>query len=362
MEHKFFEDNLSAYLDGELPAQEKALVEAHLAGCPECSARLSQLKSVSAAVKKHVMEPVPLSLRKGALEGRRPAAHPWLKPVLALSTAAAAALIAFNVNRTQEPARGVYDAAFGSRDSGAMDTLAAPAAGESDRAASGNALEPEAMAPATARPYEDEGTAGAGLSAAKEKKTAESVFEDRPAAATRSAAAAARGAYGQAKFSARPAIAAVRGSLARDKYAATGSGALSGSSAGGGPGTLRAQAENTADKAEAAPAAMPLKESLGRSEAPGEFRGAVCVQVFNPASPGAADPARFRALAFLKKARAMIYQTEPGALVFVKNDGTRITLTKKDCAYGFILFDGVQDPLVVAPADVPDRYGKYFAR
>ena len=40
MEHNTCRENLSAYLDGELPQREKALLEAHLADCPECRAVL----------------------------------------------------------------------------------------------------------------------------------------------------------------------------------------------------------------------------------------------------------------------------------------------------------------------------------
>ena len=39
-------DRLSDYLDGELPAKERAVVEAHLASCPECAGTLSELRLV----------------------------------------------------------------------------------------------------------------------------------------------------------------------------------------------------------------------------------------------------------------------------------------------------------------------------
>ena len=40
------QERLSAYLDGELPPAERAAVEAHLAGCPECTTFLTELAAV----------------------------------------------------------------------------------------------------------------------------------------------------------------------------------------------------------------------------------------------------------------------------------------------------------------------------
>ena len=42
-------DRLSDYLDGELSPQERAQVEAHLAGCRECAATLEELRAVARA-------------------------------------------------------------------------------------------------------------------------------------------------------------------------------------------------------------------------------------------------------------------------------------------------------------------------
>ncbi|HYF50504.1 MAG TPA: zf-HC2 domain-containing protein [Planctomycetota bacterium] len=44
------QDELSAYLDGELSAQERAAVDAHLKGCAACQALLSELKGVQGAL------------------------------------------------------------------------------------------------------------------------------------------------------------------------------------------------------------------------------------------------------------------------------------------------------------------------
>jgi anti-sigma factor RsiW len=44
-------ERLSAFLDGELPARERAEVEAHLAGCESCAAFVAQLKAVDEAAR-----------------------------------------------------------------------------------------------------------------------------------------------------------------------------------------------------------------------------------------------------------------------------------------------------------------------
>jgi anti-sigma factor RsiW len=42
-----FNDKIEAYHDGELDASDRAAVEAHLAECGECSARLTELRAMS---------------------------------------------------------------------------------------------------------------------------------------------------------------------------------------------------------------------------------------------------------------------------------------------------------------------------
>lgn len=278
MEHINCRENLSAYLDGELPAPERALVEAHLADCPDCRAVLGQLRSVSGLVKKHVMEPVPAALKREVLGGTTKAARPWLKPVLALSAAAAAVLVVFNVTKTPQE---VYspDLAFGSR--AAMDMAPAPAAPESEPAPMEQA--------AKASNYSGQ-----------------------------AAVAAVRGSFGQAKFAAR--IAAPMGAGAGGSLAGAGQKAL------------------------------PVSE----------FSGPVCVYVADPAVLNEADGAMYEAFTFLEKTCPSSAQTRPGA-VFIKKDGTRSPVTPRDCSYGFILFDGVRDPRVVAdPRAVPAEYRAYF--
>jgi len=192
MEHNTCRENLSAYLDGELPAQEKALVEAHLADCPECRAILGQLGTVSGIFKKHAMEPVPLSLRKEVLDGR-PASRPWLKPVLAFSTIAAGVLIVLNLAKSPEQTSLTMmskDNSFGS-EALSMDEAAAPQPSEDAGRSvlrAGEAI-PAAPASAPGGPAEEAGLPLPELN----KERAE-----RKAAAP--AVAASRGAYGQAKY------------------------------------------------------------------------------------------------------------------------------------------------------------------
>lgn len=278
MEHNICRENLSAYLDGELRPEEKAQLEAHLAGCPDCRTALGQLESVSVMVKQHAMEPVPLSLKKAVLDGRTPA-RPWLKPALAFSAAAAGLLVVFNLTR---PEKEVMDLGFAMRASTEYDLeVAEPAA------------EQAAPAEAPAAPPTSLYSSGAG-------KTGYAA-----------PVAAARGNYAQAKFAAPRAA----GSL----------------------GTAAA---------------------VRGGASPAEFRGRVAVQV---SLPGQASAGMHSALAFLRGTGTPLTAAAPGRLVFIKNDGSRVTLTEADCAYGIVLFDGSRDPLVVAdPAALPAAYSGYF--
>lgn len=143
MEHKDFRDNLSAYLDGELPAGEKAALEGHLASCADCARELEELRSVSALVKKHAMEPVPHALKDAVLSGRpaRPFYAAWLRPAGVLAAAAAALLVMLALPGREKRAvyspdlfsASVQESGFGSR--GAPDPGEATAAGEPSSAA-----------------------------------------------------------------------------------------------------------------------------------------------------------------------------------------------------------------------------------
>ena len=57
--HEHYRDDLSAYIDGELPANERRALEEHLDGCAECRALETRLRSVDGAVRLHPVGPVP---------------------------------------------------------------------------------------------------------------------------------------------------------------------------------------------------------------------------------------------------------------------------------------------------------------
>jgi len=307
MDHKTCRENISAFLDGELPEDECSALENHLAVCPECRAELKQLGRLSAVIKQHAMEPVPLSL-KGQVLGRRgkQAAYPWLRPVLALSAAAAGVLVVLNLGKNPEQTAQLRQESF----SAAMpmhktEKTSPPRTAEEPAAPAGRLygeLENKAQAPATI--------------------------------------AAARGSYGQAKFSRNT------GSI---------SAAAAGSGSGAGLSSLAGAKEKSAGSAEA------LYARAAKKRAAAEFRGPVCLRVYKPASLNESDSNMHKALLELRKKGTRIVAAVPGNLVFVKNDGSRITLTEKDCSYGFIFFDGKQDPLVVTDlAGINDKYNAYF--
>ncbi len=228
MEHKTCRENLSAYLDGELPPGERLSLESHLTGCAECSRELAELKRVSAIVKKHLMEPEPLSLRAAVFAKKRePVLSAWLKPAAVLSAAAAGLLIFLNLPKHQ-PSEGLScSVGFGSAD------LGRPA--ETARAANGQQV-PGSL-----------------------KMEAE---PDRSAAAAAPAPTAVRGA-GEKRYAA-PAFAR-KGTLAQAKFAGA-AGSVSSFFGGAAPAavfsgeaaSLSASAGKAADKAKrAAPAEVP---------------------------------------------------------------------------------------------------------
>lgn len=313
MDHNLCRENLSAYLDGELPQGERLALEMHLAGCADCRAELAGLKKVSGLMKAHAMEPVPPAL--GAVLKEKPgASHPWLKPVLALSTAAAALLVVFNLTKTDENYS--LPVGFGSREGGSLPVTEysspgpAPAADEGLPA--GESAQPQAPAAAEAK---------AGASAEARYYGG----DKKEATAQARAVASVRGSYAQAKFSAP---------------AGTGSGFAA----------AKAGAKSSA-----------------------EFSGRVCVYVSSDKSRletagDMGDEERDDYFWYLGKAMLFTESTgipspsvEPGSLVFLKKDGSRAILTEKDCSLCFVLFDGVKDPLVVTDfIFFADRYNEYF--
>ena len=136
------DEQLSAHLDGEAPADERASVAAHLESCPRCRDRLGELEAVAAAVAEPV--PVPSATRRDAAvaaaatawaEEATPAAEvvPLRRRALAWG-AAAAAVAAVLV--------GASVLVF-SDGAGPVDTTAAPP-GDADRRADRGAGGPAA--------------------------------------------------------------------------------------------------------------------------------------------------------------------------------------------------------------------------
>lgn len=186
MEHNTCRENLSAFLDDELPREEKLSLESHLAACPDCRRELAELKQVSAVFRKHAMQPAPLSL-KDAVFAEKPAApffSSWLKPAAAFAAAAAGLLIILALPKTGERKQAASPEVFSS---------AQPA---SPRILS-SAYKEEAALSASAA--DSAGTfEGASLSAGSAAGGAGGGSSQRYAAP-----AAARGAFGQAKFAGR---------------------------------------------------------------------------------------------------------------------------------------------------------------
>lgn len=101
-----FEEDLSAWIDGELGASRRAVVAAHLATCGDCAERVEQLRAVDRALRALPAPSVGPELRRGLAERlaseERSAARPKLRtpprarrrlaPLVALPAAAAAAL------------------------------------------------------------------------------------------------------------------------------------------------------------------------------------------------------------------------------------------------------------------------------
>ncbi len=92
--HRWVQENLSAYIDGELPAPEKARLEGHLDGCAECAYDLETLRQTVALVRALPTQPVPRSFAIPESESRKERfALSWLLPYFRASAAAAAVFL-----------------------------------------------------------------------------------------------------------------------------------------------------------------------------------------------------------------------------------------------------------------------------
>lgn len=97
-EHRHFEEQLSAYLDGELLPREREAVERHLAGCPSCRWNLKTLRQTVQWTSELPMVRVPRSFAIPIPAQPAPAARRWRSvPLLQGATALVALLLFFVV-------------------------------------------------------------------------------------------------------------------------------------------------------------------------------------------------------------------------------------------------------------------------
>jgi anti-sigma factor RsiW len=107
-----FDEDLSALLDGELGAERRAEVEAHVAGCPGCAARLAELHAVDGALTALPAPAVAPDLgarlehrlqQERYFESHRKRFRRISVPALVLPLAAAAALVLYLALRVPAP-------------------------------------------------------------------------------------------------------------------------------------------------------------------------------------------------------------------------------------------------------------------
>jgi anti-sigma factor RsiW len=77
--HPFEQEEVMAYLDGELAANRAASVAAHVRECPECAALTKQMREVSVQLSNWSVEPAPASLTKNLETARAEHALPKVK-------------------------------------------------------------------------------------------------------------------------------------------------------------------------------------------------------------------------------------------------------------------------------------------
>ncbi len=73
MAHGFEVEELSAFLDKELPAGRQLEVEVHLRSCPACAKELERLQRAGAAFREHARQPLPAGLLERLRRRLRPA-------------------------------------------------------------------------------------------------------------------------------------------------------------------------------------------------------------------------------------------------------------------------------------------------
>jgi anti-sigma factor RsiW len=58
---------ITAYLDDDLPARRRALLEQHLAACPHCSTYLDQIRTTMTALGRVEADALPAETRDGLI-------------------------------------------------------------------------------------------------------------------------------------------------------------------------------------------------------------------------------------------------------------------------------------------------------
>ncbi len=174
--------DLSAYVDGELPASCRGELESHLAGCPACRQQLAVLRRLAAGVRE-LPSPTPppdfLRAVRATLASPAPRHHWWPAPLGAVSVVAAlvVATVLLRPPPTSPPTRSpreleqAHDRPAVAAPQPAVSKAEADRAAESAVVASTESLEnaPErARAPARLAVGRDEAVGAAALPARKE--------------------------------------------------------------------------------------------------------------------------------------------------------------------------------------------------
>lgn len=90
-------DQLSAYLDGELTPDETAVIEAHLAACPDCARLCTALRGLRSDIAAARLDPPPALHGRIMARVRREKRMQKLRRVTALASAGVAAMFCFVV-------------------------------------------------------------------------------------------------------------------------------------------------------------------------------------------------------------------------------------------------------------------------
>ena len=151
-------DKLSAKLDGALQEDERLAVEAHLASCDDCRARLAELRSVASLIGA-LADPAP----SRRLVPRVAAAPSWLAPLRTLTTLASGISVFLFI--ASALLSNVSQLAAGTSGQAAAPAAAAPAPGSAAAPERGVAGSPT-PAPNQAQPAASAGSAADSAKAA----------------------------------------------------------------------------------------------------------------------------------------------------------------------------------------------------